>query len=65
MAVFKAASKLAAAQSRNNRLCTDIKGSAGALPGLQKASRFKSCEQLLKLIKYKKASGNYFCRINF
>jgi len=39
-----------AAQSRVNRLCTDIKGSA---PGLLKASRFKSCEQLLKLIKYK------------
>jgi len=30
----------------------DIKGSAGALPGLLKASRFKSCEQLLKVIKY-------------
>jgi len=49
MAVFKAASKLAATQSRDNLLCTDIKGSAGALLGLPKASRFKSCEQLLKL----------------
>jgi len=30
----------------------NIKGSAGALHGLLKTSRFKSCEQLLKLIKY-------------